>query len=527
MKKEIYFDEDLRKKWLSGAEKIAKAVGSTLGPCGRFFAMAGMRAPVITKDGVSVAKDIDLVDPVENSGARLMREIALRTNDTAGDGTTTSIVLGYELVKEGYKAIEAGCKPIELKRGMDAAVEEIVKRIKENSTPLKEGDIEKVATISANNEEKFGKLVAEAFEATGAGADSIVNVEATKGIDTNIETTSGLTFESGWASSYFVNNKERNEVNFENALILLTDKKIMRLEEITPFLEASIEQKKPLLIVCEELSSEALNVTILNLISGNISVAAVKCPGYGQSKLDWLEDISTMTGATLITDATGADLKDCGPEFLGEAKTIIVTKSETSIIGGAGNPKNIENHVEILKKQRDNLDEGRDKEKLDARIARLAGSAATIKVGAATDTEAKEIKDRLIDAVCAVKAALKEGISPGAGGNYITARSKPLTCKLNSEDMKRGAEILLKALEKPIKQIAENAGINGEVVLAECIKSNCVYNAKTEEYGDPIKMGIIEPTLVQTEALINAVSIAGTMLATSGANVRIDEEKDN
>jgi chaperonin GroEL len=524
MKKEIYFDEELRKKWLAGAEKIAKAVGSTMGPCGRFFAMAGMRAPVITKDGVSVAKDIDLVDPVENSGARLMREVALRTNDTAGDGTTTSIVLAYELVREGYKAVEAGCIPIELKRGMDKALKGIIAEIKKESVPVKKEDIEKVATISANNDEELGKLTAKAVEIAGAGADSIVNVEATKGIDTNIEETSGLTFGSGWASSYFVNNKERNEVNFDNALILLTDKKIMRLDEITPYLEASIEQKKPLLIVCESLEGEALNVVVLNLLSGNINVAAVKCPGYGQSKLDWLEDISTMTGATLITDATGANLEDCGAGFLGEAKTVIVTKSETSIIGGFGDEKNIEKYVKTLEEQRKNAEEGREKEKLDERIARFKGSAATIKVGASTDVEAKEIKDRLTDAVCAVKAALKEGVSPGGGVNFI---NRHYDSTGYTEDMKRGAEILLKAMKKPLKQIAENAGLNGDVVLNNCFASGKAYNARTEEYGDPFEMGLIEPTLVQTEALANAVSVAGTMLATNGANVRIDEDKES
>lgn len=524
MKKEIYFDDELRKKWLAGAEKIAKAVGSTMGPCGRFFAMSGMRAPVITKDGVSVSKDIELIDPVENSGARLIREIALRTNETAGDGTTTATVLGYELVKEGYKAVDSGCIPIELKRGMDKALKEVIAEIKKESVPVKKEDLEKVATISANNDEELGKLVAKAVEIAGAGADSIVNVEVTKGIDTDIEETSGLTFGSGWASSYFVNNRERNEVNFENALILLTDKKIMRIDEITPFLEASIEQKKPLLIVCEELSNEALNVVILNLISGNINVAAVKCPGYGQSKLDWLEDISTMTGATLISDATGANLEDCGANFLGEAKSVIITKSETSIIGGAGDVATIEKYVKTLENQRKNTEEGRDKEKLDERIARFKGSAATIKVGAATDPEAKEIKDRLIDAVCAVKAALKEGVSPGGGINFI---NRNYNSEGYTEDMKRGADILLKAMKKPLKQIAENAGLNGDVVLNNCFTSGKTYNARTEEYGDPFEMGLIEPTLVQTEALKNAVSIAGTMLATSGANVRIDEDKES
>lgn len=526
MKKEIYFDEDLRKKWLAGAEKMARAVGSTMGPCGRFFAMAGMRAPVITKDGVSVSKDIDLEDPVENSGAQLMREIALRTNDVAGDGTTTSIVFGFELVKEGYKAIEAGYKPIGLKRGMDAAAAEIIDRIRKNSVAIKADDIEKVATISANNEEKYGKVVDNAFKVTGGSAEGIINVEATKGIDTEIEETTGLTFDQGWLSPYFVNDKEKNEVNFENALILVSDKKITRIDEVTPYLEESIKQKKPLLIICDELAGEALNVIVLNIISGNINVAAVKCPSYGQSKLNWLNDISTLTGATLITSAAGLELENCGATYLGEAKTVKAKKTETSIIGGAGKKEVVEDYIKTLKQQKGNTENEVDKKNLEKRIARLTGSAATIKVGAATDVEAYEIKDRLVDAVCAVKAALKEGISPGGGINYINMKKEPLTCKLETEDEKYGAAIVLKALEKPLKQIAENAGVNGDVVLAECLRNNCVYNAKTEKYGDPVEMGIIEPTLVQIEAIKNATSVAGTMLATSGANIRIDEDKD-
>lgn len=524
MKKEIYFDEDLRKKWSLGAEKIAKAVGSTLGPCGRFFAMAGMRAPVITKDGVSVAKDIELTDPTENSGAQLIREAALRTNDTAGDGTSTSIVLTYELVREGYKAVEAGYKPIELKRGMDKAAEEIVKLIKNRSVPVEGEDIKKIATISANNDEKCGELVDQAFKVTGGDVDSIINIEATKGIDTEIEETTGLTFDQGWLSSYFVNDREKNEVNFENALILVTDKKITRIDEIAPYLEESLRQKKPLLVICDELAGEALNVIVLNILQGTVKVAAVKCPSYGQSKLNWLNDISTLTGATLITSAAGLELENCGAGYLGEAKTVKVKKTETSIIGGVGDKTVIEEYIKTLKQLKDNTENEIDKKNLEKRIAKLNGSAATIKVGAATDVEAHEIKDRLVDAVCAVKAALKEGVSPGGGINYFLGLDIDYA-KYTSEGEKRGAEILMKALTKPLKQIAENAGINGDVVLAECMRSGLAYNAKTDEYIDPFKAGIIEPTLVQTEAISNSVSIAGVMLATNGANIKVEEEK--
>lgn len=527
MKKEIYFDEDLRKKWLAGFEKLAKAVGSTLGPCGRFFATTGYKTPIITKDGVTVAKDIELPDPTENLGVALGREMSLKTNETAGDGTTTTVVLGYQMLKEGYKAVEAGCRPIELKRGMDKATSFVLQKFKENTRELtSQEEVEKVATISANNDEELGKVIAKAFEISGK--DGVVHAETTRGTEIEIEESNGFTFDSGWLSSYFVNNKDKMEVNFEDALVLLTDKKISLPDEIVPFLEESAAQKKPLFVVCDELQGEALNVVILNLLSGNVQVAAVKCPGYASSKLDWLNDISTITGATLITNATGAELKQCGPEFLGEAKTIKATKTETTVIGGKGDKTIIENYVKTLKNQKEVLESARDKSNMEKRIARFTGSAVTIKIGASTETEAKEIKDRADDAICAVRAALESGITEGAGINYarfgrelvIDDKSYP------TEDMKRGAKIIKEALKSPLKQIAENAGENGDVVYSNCFKTENgeAYNAKTNEYGDAYKMGIIEPVKVQIEALKNANSIAGVMLATSGANVKIEED---
>ena len=491
MKKEILFNEELRKKWLAGAGKVAQAVGSTLGPCGRYFGLTGYKAPIITKDGVSVAKDIELSDPAENAGAQLFKEMSLKTNDEVGDGTTTTVVLGYEMLKEGMKAVEAGCQPIELKRGMDKASKWVSEKIKENTKEIKtEQELERVATISANNDEELGKIVAEAFKI--AGKDGIVHAESTKGVNIELEESKGLTFDGGWASPFFVNNREKAEVNFEDALILLTDKKITMAEELEKFLGESVQQKKPLLIISEELSGEALN-------------------------------------------STGASLKDCGPEFLGGAKIIKATKNETTIIGGCGDEKIIDKYVEVLKKLRDNKESEREKEIIDKRISRFLGSAVTLKIGAATETEAKEIKDRADDAICAVKAALKGGISEGAGTNYA---SYGLALEINdkeypTEDMKRGAKIVKNALKKPLIQIAENTGLNGEVIYNNCFSEadetykGLAYNAMTNEYGDGFAMGIVEPTEVQTTALKNANSIAGVMLVTGGANIKIEDGEDN
>ena len=520
MKKEIIFDDELRKKWLSGAEKVAKAVGSTLGPCGRCFALTGTKTPIITKDGVSVAKDIELSDPVENSGAQLFKEMALKTNETVGDATTTTVILGYEMLKNGIKAIDAGCKPIELKRGMDKATEEAISFIKSRSREIKTQDeIKKVATVSANNDEKLGEIIAKAFET--AGREGIVHAEISKDVNNDIVVSSGISFNKGWLSPYFINNKDKSEVNFEDALILLTDKKITMIDEIINFLNEAVQQKKPLLIICDELGGEALNAVIINILNGMLSVAAVECPGYGTSKLDWLEDISVMTGATLITSATGASLKDCNASFLGEAKTVKITKSETSIIGGKGGKKEIYDHVASLRKLKD---EDPSKE-LDKRIARFVGSAVTIKVGASTDTEAKEIKDRVDDAICAVKAALDGGVSWGAGVNYACARENLIRQKNEKNlDKNRGYDIILEALKKPIYQLAENAGHNGEIVYNICLDGEeaLAYDANIDDYVKADE--IIEPTKAQIEALKNANSIVGMMLITNGANVKVEKE---
>lgn len=530
MKKEILFDEDLRKKFLSGAEKIAKTVGSTLGPCGRFVSINEFGTPLITKDGVSVAKAFELQDPFENTGALLMREISAKTNETVGDGTTTSLVLGYEMVREGYKAVEAGCQPIELKRGIDKMSSIIIEKLKERSAEVGTQErVREVATISANNDSELGKLIADAFEKVGK--DGIVNVETTRGVETTIEISEGLIFDEGWLSSYFINNKEKGMVDFSDALILLTDKKITRAEEIEIFLNESVKTGKPLLMICDGLEGEAFNVVVLNCLSGVLKAAAVKCPSYGSKKKDWLDDIAVLTGATLITDATGAELKACGPEFLGGAKNIEITKTTTCIVGGNGDKKVVEDYVNDLKKLADNTENKVDAKALRKRIAKFSGSAATIKVGAGTDTEAKEIKDRVDDAVCAVRAALDSGIVDGGGfalalAGYFTNISDE---DFPTDDMKRGAKIVLEAVKTPLKHIAENAGYNGDVVYDNCFRDRNDlkgFDAKTGEYVYPLLCGIIDPTKVEIEAVKNASSIAGVMLTTNSAICKIEEEKD-
>ena len=528
MKKEILFDEELRKKELAGAEVLARVVKSTLGPCGRFVAIKDFGMPRITKDGVSAAKAVELLDPFENVGAALLKEIAAKTNDDAGDGTTTSTVLGYEMIKEGFKAVSAGAKPIEIKRGMDKATDIVVEYIKSVSHPIDSDDkILNIATISTNNDPVLGSRIAEAFNKVGK--DGIVKAEESRGVETTVEIKEGMNFENGWMSNYFVNNREKDSVDFTDCLILVTDKKINRLEDIQNFLNESVQQNKPILIICDELSGEALNITVLNVLQGNLKASAVKCPGFGLAKKDWLEDIAAMTGATVITDATGAELKDCGPEFLGRAESVKSTRSETVIVGGKGDKEVVKGYIESLKKLKDNTESKKDKETIEKRIAKFSSSAATIKVGGRTSAEVGEIKDRVDDAVSAVRAALAEGIVEGGGLTLLKA-SRYLNSKLNekdfpTDDMLHGAKIIVSALTAPIKEIANNAGYSGEVIAANCDVDG--FNAKTGLYGNMFEMGIIDPTKVAIASVVNANSVAGVMLTTNSAICKIDEEKDN
>lgn len=531
MKKEILFDEDLRKKFLNGAGIVAKAVGSTLGPCGRYVALTRYGYTTVTKDGVSVAKDILLDDPFENTGASLLKEVSARTNDVAGDGTTTSTVIGYEMIREGFKSVSAGSQPIEIKRGMDKATKIVTDYIKKLAVPI-DGSEEKVlnvATISTNNDEELGRLITKAFQKVGK--EGIVNVEKSKGVQTDVDFKEGMNFGEGWMSNYFINNKDKASVEFENAAVLVTDKKINRTEDIINILDDVIQRNIPLLIICEELSGEALNVVVLNVLQGNLKASAVKCPGYGLSKKDWLEDIAVMTGATVITDATGTELRDCGPEFLGYAENIRSTKTDTYIVGGKGDAKIVDNYVNSLKELQKNTESPKDKEAIEKRIAKFSSSAATIKVGGETNAEVDERKDRVDDAKSAVRAALEEGIVEGGGLTLVKA-SKELEKNINVKnfptmDMQRGARIVVEALKSPMKQIADNAGYSGEVVYNKCAELDCGFNAKTGEFGNMYDMGIIDPAKVTITSVVNANSIAGVMLTTNCAVCEISEEKDN
>lgn len=524
--KKILFDEDLRKKILKGVETIEKAVATTLGPCGKFVAIPGYSTPIITKDGVSVAKEVELKDPFENIGAQTMREISARTNDIAGDGTTTSTVLGSELVKEGYKVLSNGYQPIDIKRGMDKAAKIVIDYIKSASKKVEKDQLKAVATISANNDEVIGHLIAEAFEKVGV--DGVANVEETKGKETFLTITEGITFSEGWISSYFINNKDRAEVDYEDALILITDKKINMSEDIMNYLNHSAQVNKPLLIICEELglNSDALNTIVINDLNGTLRAVAVKAPSYGSKKAELLEDIAMMCGATVISEETGVQLKDCGPEFLGSAKSIKVKKGETTIVGGNGNKEAIAKHISNLKNQLETLTSSADKENMEKRIARFSDSAATITVSAETKTEAGEIKYRVEDAVAATRASLEEGIVEGGGITLLNA-AKELGAKLSvfEGDEVVGAKIFMKALEKPLYYIASNAGYSGEVVLNKC-KEDFGFNAKTGEYvKDMIKEGVIDPTKVTVACVANANSVAGVLLTTDCAIVK-EEDKE-
>lgn len=524
--KEILFDEELRKKLCNGVEQLYKAVSSTLGPSGRFAAIPGYGAPVITKDGVSVAKEVELKDPFENIGAQIIKEVSARTNDVVGDGTTTSTVVARSLVKEGLKIVATDCQPIEIKKGMDKATEIVIDFIKKEAVKVKEKkEIEAVATISANNDKAIGEMIATAFEKVGV--DGIVNVEETKGVENSVTFTDGIMFDEGYLSPYFINNRTRGEIEFEDAYVVATDKKINSSEEIVELLNIAASRNKPIVFVCESLEGEALNVVILNVLNGALKAAAVKVPGYGHSKKENLEDIAIMTGATPILEDTGIKLSSCGENYLGTVKTIKIKKHETIFVNGGGKQEYIKNHVDNLKTQIKELSSPKDIEKMKKRISKFSGSAATITVGGATKAETGEIKYRVEDAVAATKAALEEGIVAGGGYTLLRA-SEYLEKKINddlfpTEDMKNGAKIFVKALKAPLMKIAENAGYNGGAVLQKCIDGKVGFNALTGEYMDMLNNGIIDPAKVTVACVKNANSGAGVLLTTNVAIVKAEE----
>ncbi|MCQ2610433.1 MAG: chaperonin GroEL [Treponema sp.] len=528
MAKQILFNEDARKKLLSGAEQIAKAVKVTLGPCGRMVMLdKKYGAPTITKDGVSVAKDIELADPFENMGAQFVREVASKTNDDAGDGTTTATVLSYALVREGLKSVSAGMTPIELKRGMDKAVKVAIEEIKKNSKPVKNtDDVTSIATISANNDPEIGKLLADAIEKVGK--DGVITVEESKNMDTTVDIVEGMEFDRGYISSYFVNDRERMEANFEEPYILIHDKKISSMKDLLPILEKVANEGRALIIIAEDVDGEALTTLVLNAIRGTIKVCAVKAPGFGDRRKDMLQDIAILTGGQVVSEEVGIKLEEADISMLGRAKSVKIDKDNTTIVNGAGAKKSISERVSEIKAQIEKTTSSYDKEQLQKRLAKLSGGVAVINVGATTETEMKEKKFRVEDTIAATRAALEEGIVPGGGLALIEASKALATIPENlTEDEKVGFKIVKRALEEPIRQIADNAGVDGSVIAerAKTEKKGIGYNAYTGEWVNMLEAGIIDPAKVTCSALMNAASIAATMLTTECAITDIPEPK--
>lgn len=528
MARQLLFNEDARKKLLSGVEQISKAVKVTLGPCGRMVMLdKKYGSPTITKDGVSVAKDIELQDPFENMGAQFVREVASKTNDDAGDGTTTATVLAYALVREGLKSVAAGMTPIEVKRGMEKAVALSVAEVKKNSKPVKDAaDIKNIATISANNDTEIGVLIADAIEKVGK--DGVITVEESKNMDTTVSTVEGMQFDRGYISSYFVSDRERMVAEFSDANVLLYDKKISSMKDLLPILEKVANAGESLVIICEDVEGEALTTLVLNTIRRTIKVCAVKAPGFGDRRKDMLQDIAILTGATVVSEEVGLKLESCDESVLGHAKSIKIDKDNTTVVGGAGEKKAISDRISEIKVQIEKSTSSYDKEQLQKRLAKLAGGVAVINVGATTETEMKEKKFRVEDTIAATRAALEEGVVAGGGLALIEAAKvlENIPEEL-SEDEKVGFKIVRRALEEPIRQIADNAGIDGAVIAerAKNEKKGIGFNAYTREWVNMIDSGIIDPAKVTTSALRNAASIACTLLTTECAITDIPEPK--
>ena len=528
MAKQLLFSEDARKKLLSGVEQISKAVKVTLGPCGRMVMMdKKFGSPTITKDGVSVAKEIELEDPYENMGAQFVREVASKTNDDAGDGTTTATVLSYALVREGVKSVAAGMTPIELKRGMDKAVKIAVEEIKKNAKPVKGADdITNIATISANNDPEIGKMLADAIEKVGK--DGVITVEESKNMEMTVDTVEGMQFDRGYISSYFVTDRERMEASYSDAYVLIYDKKISAMKDLLPILEQVANAGRALVIICEDVDGEALTTLVLNQIRGTIKCCAVKAPGFGDRRKDMLQDIAILTGGTVVSEEVGLKLETSDISVLGQAKSIKIDKDNTTIVGGAGNPKTIKDRVAEIKNAIEKSSSTYDKEQLQKRLAKLAGGVAVINVGANTETEMKEMKFRVEDTIAATRAALEEGIVSGGGMSLIEASKALAEIPADlTEDEKVGFKIVRRALEEPIRQISENAGLDGAVIAerAKNEKKGVGFNARTGEWVNMLEAGIIDPAKVTCSALKNAASVAGTLLTTECAITDIPEPK--
>ncbi|MEE8152390.1 MAG: chaperonin GroEL [candidate division NC10 bacterium] len=525
--KQLKYDEDARRATLRGIDQLARAVKVTLGPKGRNVVLdKKWGAPTITKDGVTVAKEIELEDPFENMGAMMVREVASKTSDVAGDGTTTATVLAEAIYREGQKNVTAGANPMALKRGIDKAVERVVAELKKLSTPTKgKKEISQVATISANNDPTIGNLIAEAMEKVGK--DGVITVEEAKGMETNLDVVEGMQFDRGYLSPYFVTDPERMEVVLENPYLLINEKKVSNMRDILPVLEQIAKLGRPLLIVSEDVEGEALATLVVNKLRGTLNAAAVKAPGFGDRRKEMLNDVAILTGGAVISEETGTKLENIRLEDLGKCKKVVIDKETTTIIEGAGDNKVIQGRIKQIRTQIEDTTSDYDKEKLQERLAKLAGGVAVIKVGAATEVEMKDRKARVEDALNATRAAVEEGIVAGGGVAYLRATKGLDALKLGGDE-KIGSDIIRRALEEPIRQIAINAGAEGSIVVQKVLgkTGNFGFNAETEEYEDLMEAGIIDPTKVTRIALQNASSIASLMVTTEALVTEIPEKKD-
>ena len=514
--KDVKFHDSARARIVKGVNVLADAVKVTLGPKGRNVVIErSFGAPTITKDGVSVAKEIELKDRFENMGAQIVKQVASKTADVAGDGTTTATVLAQAIVQEGMKHVAAGMNPMDLKRGIDKAVAAVLDELRKLSKPISTNrEIAQVGSISANADEAIGKIIADAMEKVGK--EGVITVEDGKSLENELDVVEGMQFDRGYVSPYFINDPEKQAAYLDDALILLHDKKISNIRDLLPVLEVTSKAGKPLLIVAEDIDGEALATLVVNAMRGILKVAAVKAPGFGDRRKAMLEDIAILTGATVISEETGKQLQKASLEDLGSAKRVEVRKEDTIIIDGAGDQERIEARVKSIRTQIEEATSDYDREKLQERVAKLAGGVAVIKVGAATEVEMKEKKDRVDDALHATRAAVEEGIVPGGGVALLRARSTATSLKGANSDQDAGIQIVLRALEAPLRVIASNAGDEPSVVIAKVLegKGNFGYNAATGEYGDLVEAGVVDPTKVTRTALQNAASIAGLILTT-------------
>lgn len=526
MAKDIKFDVEVRAKMKQGADALADAVKVTLGPKGRNVVIdKKFGAPQVTKDGVTVAKEIELKDRFANMGAQMVKEVASKTNEQAGDGTTTATVLAQAIINVGLKNVTAGASPLDLKKGIDKAVAAVVAELKAHSHEV--GDdyskVEQVGTVSANNDATIGKLIADAM--SKVKKDGVITVEEAKGTATEVKVVEGMQFDRGYISPYFMTNSDKMEASLDSPYILITDKKISTMKDLLPILEPIARDGKSLLIIAEDVDGEALTTLVVNRLRGTIKVAAVKAPGFGDRRKEMLQDIATLTGATLVSEERGFTLENTTPEMLGKAEKVTITKENTTIVGGAGNKEDIAERVELIRKQISTSTSDYDKEKLQERLGKLAGGVAVLYVGATTEVEMKEKKDRVEDALNATRAAVEEGYLPGGGVAYIRAAEVLKDLKGDNEDQTTGIHIVARAIEEPLRQIARNADVDGSVIIQKIRegKDDFGYNARTGEYVNMFEAGVIDPTKVSRVALENAASVAGMFLTTECGIVDIPE----